>query len=230
MYALARSMATGRETVVTTTTTKILPPRCDESPCIILLADDPELTSLTARLLEWGHVTVAHSIDPSSGKLQGVSADNIRRCLDVAGRVLIEADGAAGRPIKAPEMWEPVIPDFVDLVIPVVGLDSVGKPATEEWVFRLEKFLSVTRLGVGEIITPSVVGRLFSDPEGALKGVPPTARVVPFLNKLDVLEFDAGQKETIENIVAAVGARIRRLVVGKLKGGVQVYSVAIERG
>jgi probable selenium-dependent hydroxylase accessory protein YqeC len=229
MYALARSIAASQDTVVTTTTTKIFPPKCDQSPYIILLADDPELSSLPSRLLEWGHVTVAQHIDPGSGKLQGVADEIIKRCLDVADRVLIEADGAAGRPIKAPEMWEPVVPDFVDLVIPVVGLDSIGKPATEEWVFRLERFLSVTHLGPGEIITPSVVGRLLGDPEGALKGIPPTARVVPFLNKLDLLNFNAGEKETIEAIIAAANGRIRRMVAGKLKGEVQVYAAVIDR-
>ncbi|MGO9571407.1 MAG: selenium cofactor biosynthesis protein YqeC [Desulfomonilaceae bacterium] len=229
MYALARELVAHHETVVTTTTTKILPPKSDDSPCLNLLEDDPELFSLAAHLAEWGHVTVAQSRDRSSGKLQGVSAAIIRRCLDVAGRVLIEADGAAGRPIKAPESWEPVIPDFVDLVIPVVGLECVGKPATEEWVFRLERFLSVTGLGPGEIIGPNVVSRLLSHPEGALKGVPLTARVVPFLNKLDLMESDAAKEETVEAIITATSARIRRLVVGMLKGEVQVYSALIAR-
>ena len=180
MYALAREMVAHHETVVTTTTTKILPPKSDESPWLILLEDDPELISLAAHLSEWGHVTVAQSLDHSSGKLQGVSADIIRRCLDVAGRVLIEADGAAGRPIKAPERWEPVIPDFVDLVIPVVGLDSIGKPATEEWVFRLERFLSVTGLGPGEIITPNVVGRLVEPSRRRTEGGPPDSACSAF--------------------------------------------------
>ncbi len=230
MYALARSIAAGQETVVTTTTTKILRPRSHESPCLILLSDDPELSSLPARLLEWGHATVAQSLDRRSMKLQGVSADVIKRCLEEADRVVIEADGAAGRPIKAPEAWEPVIPDFTDLVIPVVGLDSIGKPATDEWVFRLERFLAVTRLRVGDVITPSVVGRLLGNSEGGLKNVPSNARVVPFLNKLDILEFDAGEKGTLEAILKAANAGIRRLVVGKLRGEMQVYSVEIERG
>jgi probable selenium-dependent hydroxylase accessory protein YqeC len=194
------------------------------------LEDDPELISLPAHLSEWEHVTVAQSLDHSSRKLHGVSADTIKRCQDVAGRVLIEADGAAGRPIKAPETWEPVIPDFVDLVIPVVGLDSIGKPATEEWVFRLERFLSITGLGPGEIIKPNVVGRLLSHPEGALKGVPRTARIVPYLNKLDLLKSGADEEETVEAIITAANARMRRLVVGKLKGEVQVYSALIGRG
>jgi probable selenium-dependent hydroxylase accessory protein YqeC len=230
MYALAREMVSRHEKVVTTTTTKILPPKSDESPWLILSEDDPELISLATRLSEWGHVTVAQSLDHSSRKLQGVPAGTIKRCLDVADRVLIEADGAAGRPIKAPERWEPVIPDFVDLVIPVVGLDSIGKPATEEWVFRLERFLSITGLGPGEIIKPNVVGRLLSHPEGALKGVPRTARIVPYLNKLDLLKSGADEKETVEVIITATNARMRRLVVGKLKGEVQTYSALIGRG
>ena len=227
MYALARKLVANREKVVTTTTTKILPPESDESPCLILLADDPKLTSLPVLLSEWGHVTVAQSLDRSSRKLLGVSADVIRRCLDVAGRVLIETDGAAGRPIKAPESWEPVIPDFVDRVIPVVGLDCIGKPATEEWVFRLERFLSITCVRPGETISPSAVGRLLSHPEGAMKGIPRTAEAMPFLNKLDLLKSDSGKKETIEAIMAATNPRIQRLVVGRLKPDVQVYSARI---
>jgi probable selenium-dependent hydroxylase accessory protein YqeC len=230
MYALARELVAHHEKVVTTTTTKILPPKSDESPWLILLEDDPELISLPTHLAKWGHVTVAQSLDHSSRKLQGVSADMIRRCLDVAGRVLIEADGAAGRPIKAPDRWEPVIPDFVDLVIPVVGLDSIGKPASEEWVFRLERFLTVTGLGPGDIIRPNVVGRLLSHPEGALKGVPQTARIVPFLNKRDLLESGEAEKEAVEAIIAATSAPMHRLVVGKLKGEVQVYWAPLGRG
>ena len=215
------------EKVVTTTTTKIFPPKPDESPCLLLLADDPELTSLSVSLSEWGHVTVAQSLDRSSRKLVGVSADVIKRCLVVAGRVLIEADGAAGRPIKAPESWEPVIPDFVDLVIPVVGLDCIGKQATDEWVFRLERFRAVTCLRPGETVSPSAVGRLLSHPEGAMKGIPRTAHAVPFLNKLDLLKSDSGKKETIEAIMAATNPRIQRLVVGRLKPDAQVYSAQI---
>ena len=70
----------------------------------------------------------------------------IARCLDLADKVIVEADGADGRPIKAPEDWEPVIPTFANLVIPVVGLDCVGKPASEDWVFRIERFLALTGL------------------------------------------------------------------------------------
>ncbi len=227
MYALAREMVTRREKVVTTTTTKIMPPKTYESPCLILLEDDPELASLSGRLSEYGHVTVARSQDNASGKLLGTAEETLRRCLVFAHRVLIEADGASGRPIKAPETWEPVIPDFTDLVIPVVGLDSIGKPATEEWVFRLEKFLSVSGVNRGEKIAPRAVSRLLNHPQGALKNTPEKARVVPFLNKADLLESGDAWVGELKADLATANPRIQRLVIGKLKGGVEVRAVRL---
>ena len=228
MYALAREMVTRHEKVLTTTTTKILPPKTHESPCLILVEHDPELASLPGRLSEYEHVTVAQSHDHESGKLRGISNETLRRCLVVAYRVLIEADGASGHPIKAPEAWEPMIPDFADLVIPVVGLDSIGKPATEKWVFRLEKFLSVSGVNRGEMITPGAVVRLLSHPEGALKNVPEKARVVPFLNKLDLLGSGESWAEELEASLSTANARIQRMVVGKLKEKVEVRAVLFD--
>ncbi len=50
--------------------------------------------------------------------------------------MIIEADGARKLPIKAPAEHEPVIPEFVNTVITVIGLSGLGKPLTEEWVHR----------------------------------------------------------------------------------------------
>ena len=40
---------------------------------------------------------------------------------------MIEADGAKRLPLKVPGEWEPVIPDFTDLVVGVIGMDAVGR-------------------------------------------------------------------------------------------------------
>ena len=45
--------------------------------------------------------------------------------------MLIEADGAKRKPLKVPADWEPVIPDFADVVVSVIGLDCLGKPICE---------------------------------------------------------------------------------------------------
>ncbi|MBI5569826.1 MAG: putative selenium-dependent hydroxylase accessory protein YqeC [Desulfomonile tiedjei] len=217
MYALAQEIASAREPVITTTTTKILPPTPHQSPCLMLVEDDPVLERLPETLSRYAHVTVGRSIEPLTGKLLGVTEETAERCLSVAGRLIVEADGAAGRPVKAPERWEPVIPRFTDLVIPVVGLDCLGKPASEEWVFRLDRFLEVTGLDRGDPIDPRAIAALLQHPLGGLKGVPEAAVVVPFLNKTDQLR----QSSTVEQVLDLLGreaVRIKKVVTGCLRG------------
>ena len=43
----------------------------------------------------------------------------------------MEADGAAGRPLKAHRPWEPVIPRCSGLTVCVVGASGIGKPVFE---------------------------------------------------------------------------------------------------
>lgn len=46
-----------------------------------------------------------------------------------ATHVLVEADGAAGRPLKAHRPWEPVIPACSGMTVCVVGASGIGMPA-----------------------------------------------------------------------------------------------------
>ncbi len=226
MYALAREMAARHEEVVTTTTTKIFPPRPDQSSCLMLVHEDPTLELLAENLSRWGHVTVGQCLLPV-GKLEGISDTTIGVCMRYADRVLIEADGSAGRPVKAPEAWEPVIPNIADVVIPVVGLDCLGRPATDEWVFRLDRFLEVTGLKEGQAIDAPSIARLLTHSAGALSRVPETARVVPFLNKTDQLADEQELHELVREISLHASGRISLVVAGKLVGGMAVRAFAL---
>ncbi len=221
MYALAHELARRGSRVVTTTTTKIFPPTNQESPCLVLLNDNSALEGLADKLTLHRHVTVAQGFARSAGKLEGVSEETVRTILKSAEHVLVEADGAAGRPIKVPESWEPVIPSITDLVIPVVGLDCLGKPASRDWVFRLDRFLALTGLPAEATIEPAAVVKVISHARGGLKGVSCKAAVTPFLNKRDVL----GESDVVDRIAYGIfqeTLKIRRLVAGQLKERPQI--------
>jgi len=217
MYALAGEILSRRRTVVTTTTTKILAPRPQESPCTLLVKDDPELRSLEEKLTQFRHVTVAHSLIPDIGKLEGITDEVVTSCSRAAHYVIVEADGAAGRPIKAPESWEPVVPECTNLVVYMVGLDCVGRPATDQWVFRLDRFLSLTGIKLGDAIRGFTVGRLLSHPDGALKGVPVGVPVIPFLNKADLLTDAKAVDEIAEALSTLAKDRFLTLVIGSMR-------------
>ena len=51
--------------------------------------------------------------------------------LQEADHILIEADGAAGRPLKAHRPWEPVIPSCSKFTVCLAGVSGIGKPVSE---------------------------------------------------------------------------------------------------
>lgn len=216
MFALARELVARGKTVVTTTTTKIFTPSAEESPFLQLIDDDPALRALPQILEQYRHVTVGQRVDGATGKLEAVSQETLNLCLSNAEHVIVEADGCAGRPIKAPEEWEPVIPAQTDLLIPVVGLDCLEKPASAASVFRLHRFLAVTGLHEGDAITQEAVATVITHSQGITKGADPAVRCVPFLNKLDTLH----QVDLVGSVARSVFGKqpsIRTVVAGQLK-------------
>jgi probable selenium-dependent hydroxylase accessory protein YqeC len=215
MYALAREMVRQGHAVVTTTTTRIFPPAPDQSPHLILLDDDPHLDSLSMGLSRFHHVTVGRRVSPSTGKVEGVSEQSCKVFLQAAQWVVVEADGAAGKPIKAPEAWEPVIPATTDLLIPVVGLDCLAQPASETRVFRLKRFLELTGLREGELIGPEHIAVAVAHAGGGLKGAPERSIVVPFLNKTDLLSDSDALQRMVQGIFHRTRT-VRTVVTGCL--------------
>ncbi|HVN95436.1 MAG TPA: selenium cofactor biosynthesis protein YqeC [Syntrophorhabdaceae bacterium] len=98
--------------------------------------------------------------------------------------ILIEADGAKGRPLKYPASHEPVIPPFSELVFVVAGLDGFFGPVREK-VFRWELFEKEGgRTGDG-IVSPDIFAMLLTN-ESMLKNVQ-KAHCLFVLNKYDAL-------------------------------------------
>jgi len=103
--------------------------------------------------------------------------------------LLIEADGARQKPLKAWEEHEPPIPPFVEQVLQVAGLSGLGKPLDDESVHRPELFSKLSGLQVGEPITSDALIRVLGHPEGGLKNIPAGARRIALLNQADTLEL-----------------------------------------
>ena len=105
--------------------------------------------------------------------------------------LLIEADGARQKPLKAWADHEPSIPSFVDQVLQVAGLAGLGKLLNDEYVHRPELFSRLSGLQVGETITPDALTRVLEHAEGGLKNIPRAARRVALLNQTDTPEIQA---------------------------------------
>lgn len=219
MYALARAFAGAGHRVVTTTTTRIYPPRDDESPALVLLHGLAEpLDALGRRLAETGHVTVALR-RRADGKLAGVPAGLVDEwaARKVAAVLIVEADGSAGRPLKAAREGEPVFPASSTDCVLVAGIEAVGAPLGDTHVFRSALASEITGLAPGAPVTPAAVVELLIGARGLAARVPAKSRLLVFLNKVE----DARQRRTAyalaRLLVARGGRRLARVVVGSLR-------------
>jgi molybdenum cofactor cytidylyltransferase len=71
------------------------------------------------------------------------------------------------------------------LLVPVVGLDALGKPLTAGQVHRPELVASLAGAALGDQITPEMIAGVLAHPSGGAKGLTRDARLVPFLNKAE---------------------------------------------
>ena len=80
--------------------------------------------------------------------------------------IIIEADGAKTKWLKAPKPHEPVIPTNTVTTIAVVNMQVLGKPLTENYVHRIEEVQAIMEISLGDRITPEGVARLLGHENG----------------------------------------------------------------
>ncbi|QZX98373.1 selenium cofactor biosynthesis protein YqeC [Halobaculum rubrum] len=136
------------------------------------------------------------------------------------GPVLVKADGARMRELKAPSDREPQIPASADAVVPIASAHVVGEPLTDEHVHRPERVAAVAGIDEGEAITAGTVGRVLASPAGGLKDVPPGAETVALVNKVDDADDEAVAREVARAAFDADDAgRLDRVVLAALGEG-----------
>ncbi|MCX6029350.1 MAG: selenium cofactor biosynthesis protein YqeC [Chloroflexi bacterium] len=188
MFRLADELAAAGRRVVTTMTTKIFVGQMALVPGrLVLQGEGALLAQLPQALAEHGHVLVAGGTVIEQDKVQGVSSELVDRIAaqSYVDAVIIEADGSRRLPFKAPAPHEPVIPASTTVAVPVVGLDVVGRPLTADHVHRPQLVAELTGAALGDPVTPAMIAAVLAHPQGGARNVPPAARLIPFLNKVE---------------------------------------------
>lgn len=184
LFSLARRQ---RRPVLLTTTTKVGFNQIQAADRILTPRDfsaEPEIVG--AERVIW--ISELHG-NGGTGKISGISdadfAELARRAAKFGYSILIEADGAHRRSIKAPEKHEPVIPPETTAVAACIGLSVLDRPATDESVHRLACYLDCVGGQPGEIINEESILRLIAHPEGSFKSTPGSAERILLLNQAD---------------------------------------------
>lgn len=207
LYTLANRL----DRAVVTATVRI--PIFDRQVTDVFVTDDP--ASTLAGRTEWpvGVVPAREGDDRYRG-YDPDAVDEFWRSGGGADTVLVKADGARTRWLKAPNDREPQLPRATDVVIPIASAKVVGKPLTEEYVHRVDRVAALTGLDPGDTIEADHVAGVLASDRSGLKDVPDGARVVPLVNMADDEALAAVGREIAEGVLRR--ADVRRVVVAQM--------------
>jgi len=177
LLRLGRELAQDHRVVLTTTTRM----GADQIPSSSAIVDD--LDGVTQALVSGKTGFLIGEID--GPKVIGPPADLVDELfanpdLDY---LLVEADGARRRAIKAPAEHEPVIPSRTTTIVVVTGLDAVGS-RLDHVAHRPDLVSAITGRGLDETLTPEDVAIVLGSQNGGLARIPDDARVVVALTHL----------------------------------------------
>lgn len=148
-------------------------------------------------------------------RLRGYDPEVVDGLIDAHdGPVLVKADGARTRLLKAPDDHEPRLPSRVDTVVPVASVQIVGESLDDELVHRPERVAAVTGLSLGDAIDAAHVAEVVASDRGGRKDVPEGADVVPLVNMADDAALEATAREIAEGIHDR--ADVRHVVVARM--------------
>jgi len=218
MFALGREFAAASDRVLLTTTTKISTRESERLGPPLTVSD---LATIPAgQLPPPGGIVVACSGHNERGdRALGFSP----RAIDEAAttgrfdRIIIEADGSARRPLKAPAPHEPVVPASTDAMISVAGLSGLGESLDEGHLFRSGIWAGITGSAPGEPVTPADLARVIADEAGLSKGLQADAAWTVYLNQADDEQRKSAARDVLAQVAVQPGRRPCRVVSGSLQ-------------
>ena len=124
---------------------------------------------IRVKLHEEGIVVVGRILNGEE-KFTGIS-EKVRSILpNLCDVLLVEADGSRQKPVKVPAEHEPVLFPASDLVIGVLGMNSVGQRILEA-AHRPEDVAAFLNTSVEHWITEEDLEKIAESPLGLKKGV-----------------------------------------------------------
>lgn len=150
-------------------------------------------------------------------RIHGLSLAQIERlvaehCFD---HVLLKADGARGRWIKAPAAYEPVVPTCTDRVLYLLSAQVIGVPLDERIAHRVAQLAALCGATPGAPLTVDHLATLLASEAGALQGIG-RSTLLPVINMVDNEMLAVAAREVAYRALART-TRFDRVVLANMK-------------
>ncbi len=162
---MAEELVENGKTVLIATSTKIFYPGRESSITIL----NPEiLKSIKFKKADIIYGGKEITVD---NKIAGFDREVISEIFmnDNIDFILVEGDGSKKKPVKGYAYFEPVIPQETEILISVLGMNSLGLEVNDENVHRVEEFMESTGLKKGDTIECKDLFKLFVHSNGYFK-------------------------------------------------------------
>ena len=143
----------------------------------VIVTTSTHMKKSTENFVEWGvpftvekGQIITTGVSCSETKIQSFDLDSYAELSNKADIVLIEADGSRKMPLKVPASHEPVLVEGTDLVIGILGVNSVGK-TIEEVSQRPADVAGVLGKDVKDLVTIEDLVTIGESEDGLHKGV-----------------------------------------------------------
>ncbi len=187
LYWLAEELR--QQGVIPTTSTKMwYPPPA--VPLIFWQDSEQVKTELEARLAAGQTSLLAAADLPQLEKVAGL---NLEQLQELAGwglpaTIVIEADGAKGRPLKGYRDFEPVLTPTSTLLLQVVGAEAIGRRLNGRLAHCPERIAAGAGLQMGAPLDTTSLAAALLYPHPSWEKVLPGVRKIAIINKVDLLD------------------------------------------
>jgi len=183
MFRIAHELSDRGLRVITTTTTAIQMPSKNQTPLVLTREEiEQKVIYLPEALEKYRHVTIVGVI-ARKDKLLGVDFDFLWHLKNTADSVIVEADGARHRFIKAPAEHEPVVPPYTTHFVAIASLKALGMPISEA-CHRPEEGQKLACMDPSSPLTVEAFAKILASPLGILKSKPEGVRSYLLLTAL----------------------------------------------
>jgi len=226
MFALGKELPSHHKGIILTTTTKIWKPAASPHFALFLSDQFSEIKRWVIENVDKYPCLLIAQEKLDNGKLQGIHpqwVEEFQSFKDIS-TIVVEADGAAGRSLKAPREGEPVVPQNTSLLVPMVGIDVLGCPLDEQHVFRSEIAAKLVNLPAGSRVTEEIIATLVAE---TIKNRPDKARVIPFINKVDIPGGLEQARNLARFLLGIDRGKIERVLLGQAQGDPVVKEIIL---